>query len=41
MQFLLHEGTKVEVLDELQDWQKIRIANGAEGWVKGAKIRLL
>lgn len=41
MQFLLHEGTKVEVLDELQDWQKIRIANGAEGWVKGAKIRVL
>ena len=41
IQFLLHEGTKVEVLDGLQDWQKIRIANGAEGWVKAANIRLL
>ena len=39
--FLLHEGTKVQMLDELQDWQKIRIANGSEGWIKNAKVRSL
>ncbi len=39
--FLLHQGAKVQILDSLQDWQKIRIANGAEGWVKGAAIRAL
>lgn len=39
--FLLHQGAKVQILDSLQDWQKIRIANGAEGWVKGATIRAL
>lgn len=39
--FVLHEGTKVEILEVFQDWQKIRIANGAEGWVFDANIRSL
>lgn len=39
--FLLHEGTKVQMLDKLQDWQKIQIANGSEGWIKNAKVRSL
>jgi len=39
--FLLHEGTKVQMLDELQEWQKIRIVNGSEGWIKDGKLRSL
>ena len=39
--FLLHEGTKVQMLDQLQEWQKIRIANGSEGWIKEGKVRSL
>jgi len=39
--FLLHEGTKVQLLDALQEWQKIKIANGSEGWIKGGNIRSL
>ena len=31
--FLLHSGTRIEVLDELQQWKKIRLANGNEGWI--------
>ena len=31
--FILHEGTKVDLLDELNGWKKIRIANGSVGWV--------
>ncbi|MBZ0242213.1 MAG: SH3 domain-containing protein, partial [Bacteroidales bacterium] len=31
--FVLHEGTKVSLLDELDGWQKIRIANGSVGWL--------
>jgi len=31
--FILHEGTKVEVLEHREDWNYIRIANGKEGWV--------
>jgi len=39
--FFLHEGTKVQMLDQLQEWQKIRIANGSEGWIKNSKVRSL
>lgn len=31
--FILHEGTKVEMLDSLEDWREIRIANGSKGWI--------
>ncbi|MFM2207668.1 MAG: hypothetical protein RL213_1643 [Bacteroidota bacterium] len=39
--FILHEGTKVEVLDELNDWKKIRIANGTVGWIKSGDIEMV
>lgn len=39
--FILHEGTKVQLLDSLSEWQKIRIANGSEGWLKNADFRSL
>lgn len=41
VQFILHEGTKVTLLDTLDEWQKIRIANGSEGWTKNASLRSL
>ena len=41
IQFTLHEGTKVQILEVFENWQKIRIANGAEGWVSGADIKIL
>lgn len=31
--FELHEGTKVIVLDELDNWKKIKIADGKTGWI--------
>ena len=31
--FVLHEGTKVALLDEADGWNKVRIANGSEGWL--------
>lgn len=39
--FVLHKGTKVQVTDSLQEWQKIAIANGASGWIKNASLRKL
>ena len=32
--FVLHEGTKVEIVDKVGDWREIRIADGNRGWVK-------
>jgi tetratricopeptide (TPR) repeat protein len=39
--FLLHEGTKVFVLDELDDWKKIQLKDGKTGWVPSGEIKLL
>ena len=39
--FTLHEGTKVNVMDELNDFQKIRIADGKSGWVPKKSIKVL
>ena len=39
--FELHEGTKVQVLDALDEWNKIQLANGQEGWLPESEIRLL
>lgn len=39
--FQLHEGTKLNVLEELNDWKKIKIADGQTGWLSSASIKLL
>lgn len=31
--FLIHEGLKVRIVEELGDWYNIRLADGNEGWV--------
>ena len=36
--FLLHEGTKVFVLEEMAEWNKIRLADGSIGWIPVASI---
>jgi tetratricopeptide (TPR) repeat protein len=39
--FILHEGTKTEILDELNGWSKIRIANGGIGWMKSDEMEII
>lgn len=39
--FLLHEGTKFEVLETYQDWIKLELANGIQGWIGKNDVRLL
>ena len=36
--FVLHEGTKVFVLDEMGDWNKIKLASGSIGWIPLSSI---
>lgn len=36
--FVIHEGLKVEIIDELTGWKEIRIDNGSKGWVKSETI---
>jgi tetratricopeptide (TPR) repeat protein len=37
--FVVHEGSKVTILDSLATWREIRIGNGSEGWIKATDIR--
>jgi len=39
--FTLHEGTKVTVLDTIDNWKKIKIADGKQGWIISEEIKLL
>ena len=39
--FTLHEGTKLNVLEELEGYKKIRIADGQTGWLTSESIKLL
>ncbi len=39
IQFYLHEGTKVELIENLEQWQSIRLANGASGWVNHVDLK--
>jgi tetratricopeptide (TPR) repeat protein len=32
--FVIHEGTKVKITDEVGDWSEVSIANGSRGWMK-------
>ena len=39
--FALHEGTKVNVLESLESWSKIRIADGQTGWMPSESLKQL
>ena len=36
--FVLHEGTKVKLLDSVGDWTRIEIADGRQGWLSTSTI---
>ena len=31
--FKLHEGTKVQVMDVVEDWKQIKLTDGKTGWI--------
>lgn len=39
--FNLHEGTKVQVLDTVNNWKKIKLQDGKTGWISSADIKAL
>ena len=39
--FRLHEGTKVQVLDTVENWKKIKLTDGKMGWISADDIKLL
>jgi hypothetical protein len=37
--FTLHEGTKITLLEESNEWSKIKLPNGNIGWIKSDEIK--
>jgi tetratricopeptide (TPR) repeat protein len=39
--FVLHEGTKVKIISEVDDWSRIKLADGKEGWMPKGDLKKL
>ena len=40
--FVLHEGTRVEIIDNsMKDWKEIRIADGKVGWMPASSMEVI
>lgn len=39
--FSLHSGSKVTIIDQIEDWINIKIANGNSGWIKQTECKKL
>ena len=39
--FILHEGTKVELIEELGQWKRVELADGRQGWVASLDIEVI
>lgn len=39
--FRLHEGTKVQILDSIKEWNKIKLSDGKTGWISTDDIKAL
>lgn len=39
--FILHDGTKVEIKDNVGEWSKVEIADGRQGWIKSNDIEII
>ena len=37
--FTLHEGTKVFIKESLENWRKIQLTDGTEGWIEKSAIK--
>lgn len=38
--FVLHEGTKIEVMETYQNWIKFELPNGLQGWMEQTDVKL-
>ena len=39
--FVLHEGTKVKIIDEVGDWKNITLSDGRQGWISVRDIEVI
>jgi len=39
--FVIHEGTKVSIIDEVGLWMEIKIQNGSTGWIERENLQII
>ena len=39
--FILHEGTKVKILEKLGEWTRIELADGRQGWLISIDVEVI
>lgn len=39
--FILHDGTKVKILDQVGEWNNIELSDGRQGWVRNSDIEII
>ena len=39
--FVLHEGTKVKLLDEVGEWRNVELADGRQGWLRSSDVEVI
>lgn len=39
--FILHEGTKVRLIDQVGAWSNIELADGRQGWMQSADMEII
>ncbi len=39
--FIIHEGTKVEIIDKIGNWSEIKIADGSRGWIMETDMQII
>jgi high-affinity Fe2+/Pb2+ permease len=39
--FILHEGSKVKLLDSIGDWVNIELADGRQGWIPSVDVETI
>lgn len=39
--FILHEGTKVKIIDEVGSWNNIELADGRQGWLPSGDLEVI
>ena len=39
--FILHEGTKVRIIDNVGSWNNIELADGRQGWVRSSDVKTI
>jgi SH3-like domain-containing protein len=39
--FVLHQGTKLKILEKAEGWDRIQIKDGRQGWIETSDIEVI